>query len=176
MITDSLVNFIPLSTPLAITTGDIPSTNVIDLLGTGAGTAPAGIIGNRTVFGMDVGIGGVRPQLEVLVTTGFTTSDAATLNIEFQAAIDNGSYQPGSWVTLVETGAIAVANLAAIGTKAARFDFPPAFPESLQPRFLRLLFSVGSGLTFTAGAVLAPVTMVRDDTANRYQPANYSVA
>jgi hypothetical protein len=48
----------------------------------------------------------------------------------------------------------------------ARFDFPPAFPANLNPRYPALLFTpVG---TFTAGTRQAPVTMVRDDQANKF--------
>ena len=52
--------------------------------------------------------------------------------------------------------------------------FPPAFPANFSPRYLSLAFvSLG---TFTAGAIAAaPVTMVRDDQANKFMPANYSV-
>ena len=60
------------------------------------------------------------------------------------------------------------------GQVLARFDFPPAFPAGFRPRYLSLLFtSLG---TFTAGTIAAaPVTMVRDDQANKFAPANYSV-
>ena len=179
MITDALVNFIPIGFPQSLVTaaaGSLPS-GVLDILGQGVGTPPQNIIGNRTVFGADVGIGGIRPQLEVLVTTAFATAGAATLNVQFQAAIDTGAagnYQPGTWVTLVETGVIAVANLG-LGVKLARFDFPPAFPENLNPRYLRLNFVIGTSF-FSAGAVQAPVTIVRDDQANKFMVGNYVVA
>lgn len=180
MITDALVNFIPIGVPLSLVAGaGVPvASGVLDLLGQGVGTAPQNIIGNATVFGEDAGIGGLRPQLEVLISTALVTANAATLNIAFQAAVDQGvagGYQPGTWQTLVETGPIAVANLGA-GVKAARFDFPPAFPENLNPRYLRLLFTPPAGTNFTAGAVQAPVTMVRDDQSNKFAAANYKVA
>lgn len=177
MITDALVNFIPIGVPLSIVAGAgiaVPSA-VIDLLGSGVGTAPQNIIGNRTVFGEDVGIGGLRPQMEVLIAQAFATANAATLNVQFQAAVDlgaGGGYQPGTWVTLVETGPIAVALLVA-QQKLARFDFPPAFPEGLNPRYLRLNFVVPAATNFTAGSVQAPVTMVRDDVANKFMANNY---
>lgn len=172
MITDALVNLIPLGTSLAITTIPVRSS-IYDILGSGAGTPPANIIGNRTLFGSDVGIGGLKPQVEVLIPTAFV--GGTSLNVAFQAAPDLGTptYQPGTWVTLVETGPILTANLT-LGQILARFDFPPAFPANLNPRFLSLLFTpVG---TFTAGAVGAVVTMVRDDQANKFAAKNYSVA
>jgi hypothetical protein len=179
MLIDALVSFIPPGSPLLLVAGDGVGirSSIIDLLGSGAGTAPQNIIGNAALFGMDVGIGDPRPQIEVLVSTAFTTGNAATLNVMFQAAADLGTptYQPDTWHTLVETGPIAVANLNAIGDILARFDYPPVFPINLRPRYLSLLFQPLTGTHFTAGAVLAPTTMVRDDQSNKNTPANYSV-
>lgn len=180
MIIDSLVSFVPYNVPLSLVGGAgvaIPS-NVIDLLGSGVGTPPQNIIGNRTLFGSDAGIGGIRPQLEVLVTTAFTTGNSATLNIQFQAAVDTGAgggNQPGTWNTLSETGPIAVANLG-LGAVLARWDFFASLPVNLQPRYLRLNFAPAAATNFTAGAVVAPVVLVRDDQANKFTPANYAVA
>lgn len=179
MILDSQWSFISPGSPLSLVAGagiSIPSTNTIDLLGQGVGTAPVNIIGNTSVFGMDVGIGGLRPQLICAIGTLPVTADSCTLNLAFQAAEDNGSYQPSTWQTLVETGALTVSQLAA-GTIFARFDFPPAFPANLSPRFLRLLAQVPSGEYFTAGTIAyATVTMVRDDQANKFAANNYKVA
>lgn len=174
MITDALVNFIQPNTTVSITASAVRSS-IIDLLGSGVGTAPANIIGNRTVFGTDQGIGGVKPQVQVNVGTAF--SGGTSLQVAFQAAADlgaAGSYQPDTWVTLIETPAILTAQLTA-SQILARFDFPPAFPANLQPRYLSLLFTpVG---TFSAGTITAaPVTMVRDDTANFFQPSNFTVS
>lgn len=173
MITDALANFVPIGSALAITNADVRS-NIIDILGSGVGTPPANIIGNATLFGADMGIGGVRPQFEVLVGTAFASG--TSLQVLFQGAADLGTptYQPDTWRTLVETPAILAADLTAQQI-LARFDFPPAFPAGFRPRFLSLLFRpVG---VFTAGTIsAAPVTMVRDDQANKFAPANYRVA
>jgi hypothetical protein len=181
VILDALLNFTPNNVPISLVTGavgSVQSPNTIDILGSGVGTAPVGqIIGNRTVFGSDVGIGGIRAQFEVLVTTAFTSGGAATLNIQYQGAIDTGAagnYQPGTWTTLEETGPIALATLA-LNAKLARYDFAPSLPENFMPRYLRLNFVIGTAV-FTAGQVLAPVTLIRDDTANRFMPSNYVVA
>lgn len=172
MITDALVNFIPIGTNLAILGVPVRS-NIYDILGDGVGQPPSNIIGTRTLFGSDVGIGGIRPQLEVLLGTAF--AGGTSLNVAFQGAPDLGTptYQPGAWTTLVETGAIPLANLTAAQI-LARFDFPPAFPANLNPRYLSLLFTpVG---VFTAGTInAAPVTMVRDDQANKFAAKNFSV-
>lgn len=178
MILDASLSFVPIGAPqsLAQVVGDYPSTNIIDLLGQGAGTAPANIIGNATTFGMDAGIGQIRPEINVVVGTAFTTGGGGTLNVKLQAAADTAvTYLPGAYVTLGETGAIAVANLTA-GQVIARFPFLPAFPPGLNPRYLRLLFSIATA-TITAGTIAsALVTMVRDDQANRYAAANFKVA
>ena len=142
------------------------------------GAAPNDREDMRSLFGSDAGIGGIRPQLEVLVTTAFTTGNSATLNIQFQAAVDTGAgggNQPGTWNTLSETGPIAVANLG-LGAVLARWDFFASLPVNLQPRYLRLNFAPAAATNFTAGAVVAPVVLVRDDQANKFTPANYAVA
>lgn len=180
MLIDALVSFIPVGSPLSLVAGvgvSIPS-NVIDLLGLGQGVNPlsADIIGNRSLWGTDIGIGDPRPQTEVLVTTALTANTGVpTLNVQFQAAPDTAvTFLPGAWTTLMETGPIALANLG-LGAIIGRFDFPPAIPVNFSPRFLRLLFSPAAGTNFAAGAVLAPVTTVRDDQANKFTPKNYAV-
>lgn len=181
MITDALVNFwSPNSAPLSIVAGAGIATpsNVYDMIGSGPGTPQPNIIGTRTLFGSDYGIGGNKPQVEAVVGTAFATANAATLNVAFQAAVDTGAaggWQPGAWLTLVETGPIAVANLTAQQV-LARFDFPPAFPPGTLPRYLRLLFQVAAATNFTAGTIaFAIVTMVRDDQSNKFASKNYSV-
>ncbi len=182
MITDSQLSFVPIGGNLSIVAGagiNVPSTNVIDLLGTGVGTAPNAIIGTATLFGTDAGIGAIKAQIEAITGTAFATANGGTLNVAFQAAPDlgvGGGYQPGAYTTLVETGPIAVASLTAAQV-IARFDFPPAFPANLQPRYLRLLFQVPAASNFTAGTISsALVTMVRDDQANKFASRNYAAA
>lgn len=177
MIVDALANFLPIGANLAITNASQPS-NVYDILGQGVGQAPANIIGTRTLFGSDVGIGGKKPQVDIGVGTGFVTANGATLNVAFQGAPDTGAggnYQPGAWQTLVETGPLTAAQLIAAQI-IGRFDFPPAFPANLNARYLRLLFQLATG-QFTAGNIAyALVTMVRDDQANKFAAKNFSVA
>lgn len=180
MMLDPTLSFVPVGTPLSFVgaTGATFASDVVDLLGSGAGTAPANIIGNATLFGGDFGIGGKVPQIEALIGTAAATSDSATLTIEFQAAPDTGSgggYEPGTWVTLVATAALTAAQLVS-GQVVARFDFPPAFPANLNPRFIRLLLVTPSGTQFTAGTVaFAGLVLTRDDQANRNAASNYAV-
>lgn len=178
---DSSLAFIPLGAPLSCVgaTGASFASQVIDLLGSGVGTAPANIIGNATTFGQDIGVGGgaTEPTLEIVIGTTFTTSDAATLNVQLQASADTGGpgYTPAAWTTIVETGPIAVASLTT-GTNLARFDIPPTFPQNLNPRFYRVLFVTPTGTQFTAGTIaFAYPTYVRDDQANKNATSNYVV-
>lgn len=180
MILDALVQFVSLGAPLSLVAGGgIPiASPILDALGLGVGVAPTNIIGTRTLFGIDWGLGAKKPQLETVIGTGLVTGNAATLNIAFQGAVDTGAagnYQPGTWITLVETGFIAVANLGA-NAIAARFDWPPAFPIATLPRFFRMLFSPSGVTNFTAGTVAySIVTMGRDDQSNRYAAKNFAV-
>lgn len=186
---DSTLQFVPYGSPLSMVGADgvaIPSTNVIDLLGSGVGTAPANIIGNASVFGQDMGVGDglLIPKLAISPgTVTFATGNSATLNIALQLAADQGSagsYQPSTWNTAVETGAMTLAQLnTAItnGFMLARFDWPPSFPVNLSPRYARLLFSPAASTHFTAGTIgFAVVTSVRDDQANKYAARNYAVS
>lgn len=181
MLNDALLTLVPQSSGLSLVGGagvDIPSPGIIDLIGGGPGTPPTSIFGNSTLFGSDVGIGGKRPQLDVVIGDSLVTGNGAALNCALQIAPDTGvggGYLPGPWQTIVETGPLTAAQCVA-GTVIARFDFMPAFPANLRPRYMRLLFRIPTGENFTAGSIAyANVTMVRDDQANKFAPRNYTV-
>jgi hypothetical protein len=188
MLTDSLLSFIPLGAPLSLVGGSgvtIPSTNIIDLLGAGVGVAPPSIIGTATVFGTDMGVGGLRPELQISVGTAFVAGVAGTLlKIALQGAPDPGAagnYTPTTWTDIVSQDGITPANLTA-GAVPFRCPWIPTMPPGLLPRFLRLLFSPMSATAlpsgdFSAGTIAsALVTTVRDDYAARYAAKNYTVA
>ena len=181
MRSDALLAFVPLGSPLTISgTGSaIPSPTVIDLLGEGVGQAPANIIGNVSLFGAPdaMGIGAIRPELNIVVGTAFVTGNSATLNVALQGAPDTAvTFQPGTWQTLVESGTLTAAQLLA-GTVIFRCPWLPPFPANLRPRYLRLLFTTLAATAFTAGTIgSAIVTLVRDDQANRYGANNYVVS
>ncbi len=177
---DGLLAFVNYGAPLSLANlaaGAGVASNVIDLIGSGVGVAPPNIIGTRTVFGTDLGIGRQKTQLLCTTGTAFATSDSAELNIQFQAAVDSGAgggYQPGTWQTLVETGYMTAAQLGAAVT-VARFDYPPSFPFGTLPRFLRLYFQILTGTVFTAGTIaFAMPTSARDDV--NFGAKNYSLA
>ena len=182
MRSDALLAFVPIGSPLSIVlnSGQNVSSQIIDLLGEGVGLAPTNIIGSQTaIFGSAdaMGVGGMRPELNVTVGTAGVGA-TSTLNVALQAAADQGAagnYQPSTWNTLVETGVIAVANLTA-NTVIARFPWLPPFPANLRPRYLKLLFSIATA-NMTAGTIAsAIVTLVRDDQFNKYSAKNYSVS
>jgi hypothetical protein len=184
MITDALVSFIPLGSALSLVgaAGATFRSGIIDLLGQGVGTAPANIIGTgRTVFGTDLGVGGNRPELNITIGTALAAAAGTTLKVALQAAIDNGSYQPGTWTDVDSEDNISLANGTA-GAVIFRSPWIPTFPPGLMPRFLSLLFSPQlAGATpsgdFTAGTISsALVTMVRDDYAAKYANKNFTVA
>ena len=181
MITDQLTTFLGLGSNQSMVGGlgvSIQIGNVLDLLGLGAGQSPGNqIIGNVTNFGAPdaMGVGGMRPELNVSVGTTFTTATAATLEVVLQAAADAGSptWQPSTWNDIGTSGVIAVGNLTA-NTVIARLPWLPPFPANLRPRFLRLLGRIPAATDFTAGTIAsALVTFVRDDQFNKYAANNF---
>ena len=175
---DALLSFVPIGTPLSLVGSDgvAIESNTIDLTGLGVGVLENNIIGTRTVFGTDFGIGDNRPLLDVVVGTGLVTGNSATLTVSLQGAIDDGTGNPGTWITFLETGQITAAQAPA-NTRIARMDIEAAFPEGTLPRFLRLQFAPAASTHFTAGTVkFAIVTTVRDDYSVAYAAKNYTVA
>lgn len=176
MFLDALVQ---LSTAQAITV-TAASAAIYDVTGAGSGNAPNMIGGvtasGNALIGFDIGAGdGIAiPEVFVDVTTAFTTGDGATLTLVLQAAPDNGSNAPGTYVTLYQSAALTAAQL----TAAASFQFqvPPVpkttFGEAM-PRFYRLNYVVGTG-TFGAGAVNANIVL-NPSQATKIQnyPSNY---
>jgi hypothetical protein len=181
MMTDAQLNFVPVNTNLSIVAAAgvaVPGPVIIDLLGTGVGTAPQNFIGTRTLFGEDPSIGGIKIQIEAIIGTAFTTANGATLNVQFQGAPDTGvggNFQPGAFTTYAESGPIAVANLTA--GQVIRLDWPAVFPEAeVLPRFIQLNFAVPALTNFTAGTIASAITtMVRDDYTEKFASKNFVV-
>ena len=182
MLIDNLCSFVPLGAPLSLVAAagvNIPSSQMYDFAGVGAGVAPPSIWGTPTSYGQAdaMGVGGERPELVVSIGVLPVTGNSATLNAALQAAADNGSNQPGTWNTIGESGAIGVTNLAA-GTVFCRLPWLPPFPANLRPRFLRMLFQVPSATNFTAGTIAWALVVPpggRDDQFNKYVPKNFAV-
>lgn len=162
-----------LSSAQAITSTAV-STNIYDVTGAGSGNAPALIWGTSTVFGADIGVGdGVAvPYLYMSIPTTFTTSSSATLQVQVQAAIDNGSNSPGSYTTIVETDAFAVTPL--VAGKVLLLPIPPITLGESLPRFYRINYVVGTG-TFTAGAVTSVILLnPPSKLENTLYPSNFT--
>ena len=139
-----------------------PSTNIIDLAGVGVGNAVPNAFGTPSVFGQDIGIGsGEGPVLDVTVTEAFTAAGAATMQVQLQAAIDDGTNNPGTWETIAETAAIGKA-LLTLGRKIAEFAIPPRWPGQGFPRFYRLNHVVATG-PMTAGKLTSLINTGRND-------------
>lgn len=152
-----------LSSDQAITV-TAPSASIIDLAGVGAGNSMPNAFGTADVFGQDIGIGdgASPPQLAVIVGTAFAAAGAATIQVQLEAAIDDGTGNPGTYQVLAETDAIAKSLLTA-GRKIAEFTIPPRYPGQAFPRFYRLNYVVATG-PMTAGTIaFAGIVTGRDD-------------
>jgi hypothetical protein len=148
---------------LAIAAPGAVSQGILDLTGQGVGNPPANAFGTATVFGEDIGIGdGASPPLIVcIIGTTFTTGTAGTLRVQLQAAVDDGTGNPGTWDTIVQSDDYAVGVLTA-GTKIAEFTVPPRAPGQAFPRFYRLNYLIANA--FTAGTIaFAGIDTGRDD-------------
>lgn len=152
---------------------------ILDLLGSGVGTAPQNIIGQPTLFGMEPGAGLIKPRIRTITGTAAATANSATLNLQLQYAADLGSgsgYQPGAWTTVVETGALAASVLAA-NTILPELEFEPAFLTAVpRPRYIRVNGVIPSATNFTAGTITLCTPMIGDDVfSNKQAGRNYSV-
>lgn len=153
-----------------------PSQQVYDVAGLGVGVPVTNITGiangGVAVFGEDLGGGGPNassPQLAIEVATTFTAAGAATMQCQLQAAVDDGTGNPSTWKTIVETDTIAVALLVA-GAKPASFNVPDRYLGQGFPRFYRTNYVVATG-PMTAGALNARLQTGIDD--NPIYPGNF---
>lgn len=179
MITDAKLGFVFPNSPLSLVAAagvDIP-TSPYDMLGNGPGTAVTNIYGNSTLPGQAdaMGVGGERPELFVVIGTALVADTGTpTLNVQLQAAADDGSNNPSTYQVLGESGELTVAQCTA-NQIVARLPWLPPFPANLRPRFIRLNFAIPAGTNLSAGTIKAAlVTTTRDDPFMLQQPANYT--
>ena len=179
MMLDSSLALVPFGSPLSLVGANAATfaSNVIDLLGAGVGMVPPNIIGvNNALFGTDPGAGTAAPRVAAAIGTAVVSAGGGTITASLQYAVDTGAagnYQPGAWITASETGQMTAAQLAA-GAVFARLDLPRIFPINQQPRFMRLLFTIGTA-AITAGTVsFAYITFARDDINSLFIGSNYT--
>lgn len=161
---------------LQAVTATAASTNVYDTANLGVGVPVTNITGiangATAVFGEDIGGGGPLasgPIMAALVGATFTAGGAATMQVQLQAAVDNGSGGAGTWDTIAETDALPVALLTQ-GTYLAKFPVPTRYPGQGFPRFYRLNYVVATG-PMTAGTISAWLNTGVDDI--QLYPANF---
>ena len=156
MILDSLLQFDAASS-LAIGAGTQNSQNVLDLHATNELPVLANLQGARGMgFGDDPAL-----KLLVQVSVTFTSGGAATLAVAFQGATDNGSGAPSAFNTWYTSPTYALATLVQ-GARLLDMDMPRPPAGIAIPRFLRLVYTVGS-TSFTAGTVNAYIVLDRMD-------------
>lgn len=177
MFLDALIAF---STAQAITS-TAASTSIYDVTGAGSGNAPNMIGGvtstGNALIGFDIGDGDgfAIPEVYVDVTTPFVSGGGATLTIQLQAAPDNGSNAPGTYVTIFQSAALTVAQLTTTGSHV-QFQVPEVPPTTFgeaMPRFYRLNYVVATS-TFSAGALSANMVLnPSNGTKLQNYPSNY---
>lgn len=164
-----------LSSNQAITVTAV-STGVYDTAGLGVGQPVLNAFGiaDDSSFGNDLGGGGPLdsgPQLVAFVGTAFTAGGAGTLQVQLQAATDTtNTGTPGTWNTILQTDAYALATLTA-AQKIADFTVPRRYPGKDFPRFYRLNYVVATG-PMTAGTISYAGLLTGIDNAALY-PAAY---
>lgn len=160
----------PFSTNQAIT-ATAASTNLFDVTGAGSGNSPAmiGANGVNTALGFDIGAGQGAAEPRIQLSLGTVTTATGTLTIQVQAAPDNGSYSPGTYVTLYQSAALTGTSQLFAGES---IELPiPAIPPGLiangvPPRFYRINYVVTGSISLivaTAALSLGGTTL-RDTT------------
>ena len=132
------------------TTGTQQSTNTLDLLNA-----------------RDLGIGD-DPAIEIMIQVRTTFTGGTSLQVQLQGAPDNGSGLPGTWTTMLDSGALVEAGLVAgsyiLAVPMPRTLLPtglgPSASQAL-PRFLRLNYITAG--THGAGTLVGTLVLDRQD-------------
>lgn len=147
-----------LSAAQAVTT-TAASTTIYDVAGVGSGTAPAMVWGTSTSFGADIGTGDGVASPVAYFSIGVNGTGAGTISFAVQAAPDNGSNAPGTYVDLVISKAwtgtdLDVGNVIVLPIP----PFAQVAPSMGLPRFYRFYYTVAGSatVTVTAGILLNP--------------------
>lgn len=166
MILDAFLQFDD-NVSLAIAAGTQASTNVIDL-GVASGVPSSANGGGAR----DIGIGD-DPAMKILVQvmTTFTSGGAGTLSVAIQGAVDDGTGNPSTFLSWWSSPNYALAILNA-GSRIMNMDWPRPIDGRAIPRFVRLIYTVGTA-TMTAGNVSAYMVLDRNDLP--YQGTDNSI-
>jgi len=160
MILDGFLAFDTAYTMVAGTTGTVAahnSTNDIDL-GVASGIPSSASGGGAR----DIGIGD-DPAMKLLVqvTTTITSGGAGTLVVALQGAPDNGSGAIGSLTTMYTSPTYALATLVQ-GARLADIDMPRPVAGQPIPRFLRMIYTIGTA-ALTGGTIQSYIVLDRHD-------------
>ena len=143
-----------LSVAQAITTS-AASTNIFDVTGAGSGNAPTmlGNSGLATNLGTDLGLGQNMAHPGILFTVTTAGTGTGTVDFEIQAAPDNGSYSPGTYVVLSRSGTYV--GTALTSTFQLYLPIPP-IPSNFTglPRFYQAYYTVSGTATVSVTASL----------------------
>lgn len=156
-----------LSSAQSITTA-AASTNLYDVSGAGSGNPTNLIIGNATVFGADIGNGDGATSPIAYWTVTTTGTGTGTVAFGIEAAIDNGSNAPGTWVRLATTQAfVGTALLAGDIVTITIPPFAPVGPGMGRPRFYRFYYDqTGNGAVHVTGAIVLNPPLGYQSTQN----------
>lgn len=115
----------------------------------------------------DMGIGWPL-YLLVQVITAFATTNSAVLTAALQGSTDNSTY-----TTMIQSqAALTPGNLAA-GQRILDVTVPRPAPGQALPRYLRMLYTVGTGI-FSVGSITAAIVLDRQD--NYAYPAGINIS
>jgi hypothetical protein len=137
--------FLAFSSAQAVTATAV-STNVLDLANE-----------------RDIGIGREELTVAIYTTTALTSGGSTTLVVDLQTAPDS-SGSPGTYLTIAKSPTMAIADIAAAGTKVCEIRIPATIPQTGANlgRFLRLNYTVAVS-DFTAGAFTAYIVGAHDN-------------
>lgn len=137
------------------TTGTQTASNIIDLGVTSGIPSSASGGGAR-----DISVGD-DPMLKLSIICEVAFNNSATLQLELDGLVDNGSGGLGASTIMWQSQVIANAQLIA-GAELANVDVPRVVPGQALPRFLRLRFITGVG-TNSTGTISAGIVIDRFD-------------
>jgi hypothetical protein len=151
------------------------STNVFDVTGAGSGTSPAmiGANGVNTALGFDIGTGDGVANPHVVVVFNSAAASSNTITVSLEAAPDNGSYSPGTYVQLYASRAFVESTIA--DDFALVFPVPPILSTSaVPPRFYRLVYTCSGAVTASITAFMV-INATSGNLLQKYG-SNYDVA